>query len=157
MSYSAEISRRRKRFGVAVLAILLWIAAVVAITHLVPVPYFFSFFHPFAVIESFLLQWYDWAWIIPVLLVLLSLLGWLLLSRDIRAGRYVLIGSQCVILAADAVITPLHLINGMSLYTMFLGRIPSNLGTIALLGLTAAVYPIAVIVLTNKWKPVIKD
>lgn len=156
MSNSEEILRRRRRFGIAALVILLWVACFVAITHYCHVPFYFSFLHPFTVIESFLIQWYDWAWGVSALLALLPLIGWMMLFRNVRAGRYVLIGSLCVILIMDAIITPLHLFNDMGLYNMFGGRMPSNLGMTALLGLVCAVYPVVVIILTHKWKPKIK-
>lgn len=156
MDYRSDVIRRRNHFGIAVLILLLWVGFAAVLTHRFSVPFFFCFLHPFTVIEAFLLQWFDWAWILTDLLIVLSLVGWLLLYKDVRAGRYLLIGSQCVILAADAIITPLHMINSMSLYTMFGGRMPSTLGSVALLGLTCAVYPIVVIVLTIKWKPHIK-
>ena len=154
MGRQKTISVKRKRIGFVLLAILLWVGLAVLLTHRFSVPYFFCFLHPFTVIEVFLLQWFDLAWLITDLLVILPLIGWLLLYRDIRtAGLWLLIGPQCLILAADAIITPLHLINDMSLYTVTVGRIPTDLGTIALFGLVSAVFPVAVIILTFKWKP----
>lgn len=153
MNYQEHIRKKRKACGIAVLAVLLFTGLTYMLMHLFSVPFFFSLLQPFTALESFLVLWTNETWIFALPLILIPLSAWFPLNRDIRAGRYFLIVPQCIILAADAVVTPICLFFDAGKFNAFGGRVPLNFGTIALLGAAGAVYPAAVLILTNKWKP----
>lgn len=151
-----EIQAKRRRCGILLLLLLLWVAVFTLLTHLFPVSYIFTFFQPFTFFESFLLQFTPYATILIYLLAALPLSGWILLRFDKRPGRSMILIPQVIVLAADAIVTPLHLFNEMGYFNAVGGRQAQNLGTTALLGLCGAIYPIAALILLSKWKPKIQ-
>ncbi len=151
-----EIQARRRRFGIALLLLLLWVALFTVLTHLFPISYIFTYFQPYTLLEAFLLQFIPLVWPVLFVLVLTSLLGWILLRYGNEIGRILLLISQITVLAFDAFITPLHLFNEMGYYNAVGGRVQSNFADTLVFGLCSAVYPIAALILMNKWKPKIK-
>lgn len=151
-----DIELHRRKFGIALLILLLWVAAFAILTQLFRVSYVFAFFHPFAFLEPFLLQFTPNAWIVILLLALLPLAGWLLLRFEKPIGKFLILASQIAILACNAIVTPLHLLNGMGYYNATGGRAENDFSMTLLLCLFGAVYPIAALILFNKWKPKIK-
>ncbi len=151
-----EILARRRRFGIALLLLLLWVALFTVLTHLFPISYIFTYFQPYTFFETFLLQFTPLVWPILFGFLLISLLGWILLRSDKKIGRILLLISQVTVLVFDAFVTPLHLFNEMGYFNAVGGRIDSSFTDTLLLGVCGALYPIAALILMNKWKPQIK-
>lgn len=146
----------RKKFGTALLCLLLLLFVFTVCAAALPDSVLFQFLQPFSVFLTFLQLWFGFAGWIILLLAVLPPIGWLLLNKEKAVGRYLILIPQWLTLASACVLTPLHVLNEFAFINATGGRSGNDLGMTLLTALPAIVYPIAVLILTSKWKPNIK-
>ncbi len=102
---------------------------------------------PLAFLSQFLETWFAPAAVI-VLLCCLPLLGWLLLYRAHTFGLYLIRAVHILLLAANAVITPMHFISDIGVL-----HSPKALGVTMLLCLSNLLHSVLCLVFLSRWKP----
>ena len=150
------VSKTRRKYGTALLIILLTMLVFTLCSFLLPDSLLFMLLQPFSAFFAFLQLWFGFAGWIILLLAVLPLIGWLLLQKNHAAGRWMILIPQWLTLASACILTPLHVFNEFGYINATGGRGGSDLGITMLTALPAIFYPIAVLILTSKWKPTIK-
>lgn len=141
-----QLSKRRTVAQCLLYALTLYSIVLYGICLIPTVPPIVVYFSPLSFLHGFLLQWFP---PIPfcIVVLLLPLLGCLLLPRFDSAGRYLIRAAHIFLLCANCIITPLHVINGMGIWSA------EYMGTSALLAIANVVVSVASLVLLHIWKP----
>lgn len=155
MSDLQTIIKKRRISGMFLILLLAWIVIFTLFIKIFSDVSVFVFLQPFSVFETFLHLWTDTSWLIVFILSLLPVFGWLLMYKSFKIGRWLILIPQWITLASAAVITPLHIFNDFGFINATCGIVQSDLLMTVLCSIPEIVYPIIVIILTDKWKPYI--
>lgn len=139
------IDRRSKAVKWPLLALLAYLCISTALAFSLDLTALY-YLAPPGFLQVFLLSWFD-ARLPLLVLSLLPLLGWLLLHRGSRPGKWIIVGVLCLLLAADVMIFVLHFITTLS------AKNGSALGETVLLALACPIVCIPALVLTSLWYP----
>lgn len=149
-------SNARNRAGKILIILLVLQSLFTALSLVFSNSVLFVFLQPFSVFNAFLSLWIDFAWFPILLLAIIPILGWLQLHGNKNVGRWAIMIPQWIILASAAIITPLHFFNAVGYINATGGRADYSIGIDLLSGAPAIIFPIIILILTNKWKPQIK-
>ena len=133
-------------------ALLCWVlclaslALTLALLFLPAVPDLLPYFVPLAFFHEFLLSWLD-PTLLMLLLALIPVLGCALLSAGRRWGKPLVTVPQYVLLAANCIVTPLHLLNGASLWWF------DYMKQTAWLALAGLIVPVLILIGVRIWAP----
>lgn len=160
-AYWEAVLLKRKKYGIAQLALLVWIAVFSAAAMVFPGCPALRWLQPFSTAVPFVQLWIPEPRWIFALAVLIPFAGRILLARKKEAGRWVIFGVQWLTMALNTVVAALHLMNEAGflgtamthIQILFGNGVHTMFGEIAGLWLVGLAYPVAVIVLTSRWIP----
>ena len=148
MAYDrAKWEQRRTRGKILSLCLILYALLVTVFSLYIPLLRgSLLYLVPYAFLSLFLAAWFD-PGLLVLILAVLPLLGWIIRQCGLRLGKYVIVAAEVILLAMNLIITPFHLILGLST------KDTNYMALSALLAIPGVIVPTLILWAVHCWDP----